>query len=278
MAIVRHLAVVSESKPVKLADLAAAVAALQIQITRDFTPVWRRPATIAAFPKLTDVPLDYWPVIVRDDIPYDAQGIHLDRDGLPFSLVLYDPSWSLTTSHEVLEMLGDPLGRRTRTAPSIKAGQGRVRYLVEVCDPSEASEFAYDINGVTVSDFYYPSYFDAEKTNGRRYSLTGAISAPRKVLKGGYLSWQDPATGHWWQQTYFGTKKFRDLGVFSKGTNPRRGTDGSTEVPRSVMTIAKAAGGGSAALAAANGGADSRSRASFLRAAVQRIIDASAGS
>ena len=277
MAIVRHLAVVSESKSVKLADLAAPVAALQIQITRDFVPVWRRPATIAALPKLVDVPLDHWPVIVRDDIPYDAQGIHLDRNGLPFSLVLYDPSWSLTTSHEVLEMLGDPLGRRTRTAPSIKAGQGQVRYLVEVCDPSEASDFAYDINGVTVSDFYFPAFFDAAKTDGRRYSFTGAITAPRKVLKGGYLSWQDPATGHWWQQTYFGTRKFRDLGVFTKGTNPRRGTDGATEVPRSPMTVASA-GDGPAALAAANGGADSRSRATYLRAAVQRIIDATSGS
>src|SRR5262245_35984399 len=155
MAVVRHLAVVSESKPVKVADLVAPVAALQIQITRDFAPVWRRPATIAVFDKLTNVPLDHWPVIVRDDIPYDAQGIHLDRDGSPFALVLYSTDWSLTTSHEVMEMLGDPLGRRTKTAPSIKAGQGRVRYLVEVCDPSEASDFAYQINGETVSDFYF---------------------------------------------------------------------------------------------------------------------------
>ena len=271
MAVVRNLAVVSESKSVKVADLVAPVAALQIQLTRDFAPVWRRPATVAVVDKLTNVPLDHWPVIVRDDIPYDAQGIHLDRDGAPFALVLYSADWSLTTSHEMLEMLGDPFGKRTRTAPSIKAGQGNVKYLVEVCDPSEAGDFAYQINGTTVSDFYFPAYFDAEKTDGRQYSYTSSIKAPRTVLKGGYLSWQDPATGHWWQQTYFGTKKFRDLGVFSQKTNPRRGTDGATDVPQQFMQ-GRPAAGDREAVAAANG--EPQARADFLRAEVRRIVAA----
>ena len=269
MAVVRNVAVVSESKSVKVADLVAPVAAMQIQITRDFAPVWRRPATIAVFDKLTSVPVDHWPVIVRDDIPYDAQGIHLDRDGSPFALVLYSPDWSLTTSHEVLEMLGDPLGTRTRTAPSIKAGQGQVKYLVEVCDPSEASDFAYDINGSTVSDFYLPSFFDAQKVDGRRYSFTNSIKSPRTILKGGYISWQVPSTREWWQQTYFGTKKFRNLGVFSQGTNPRRGTDGMTDVPASFMQSAPST---ARALAAANGAP--KERADFLRAEVRRIVAA----
>jgi hypothetical protein len=273
MAVVRHLAVVSESKSVKLADLVPPAAALQIQITRDFAPVWRRPATIAAFDKLTDVPLDHWPMIVRDDIPYRAQGIHLDKDGAPFSLILYGTGWSLTTSHEALEMLGDPLGNRMKSAPSIKPGQGRVRYLVEVCDPSEADAYAYEINGVTVSDFYLPSYFDTAKTAGRRYSFTGAVADPRTVLQGGYVSWQEPATGHWWQQTYFGGKQFKDLGVFAKGTNPRRGTDSATDIPESVMS-----GGGEArsraAVAAAGPDGDRTSRARDLRAEVRRIVAA----
>jgi hypothetical protein len=272
MAVVRHLAVVSESRSVKLADIAPTVAALQIQITRDFTPAWRRPATIAAVDKLVNVPLDHWPVIVRDDIPYDAQGIHLDQDGSPFSLVLYSEGWSLTTSHEVLEMLGDPLGKRTKTAPSIKSGQGRVRYLVEVCDPSEAGDYAYQINGVTVSDFYFPSYFDAAKTAGRKYSYTGAINAPRKVLQGGYLSWQDPATGHWWQQTFFGSKQFRDLGMFARGMNPRRATDSQTEVPQEAMTRGLTAATAMPPSSGPNG--DTGRRADYLRAQVKRIVAA----
>jgi len=137
---VQPLALVSESKQVKLADLVPVAAALQTQFVRDFTPKWHRPATITPFTKLTDVPLDAWPVIVRDDIPYDAQGIHLDKNGVPFSLVLWDAGWSLTTSHECLEMLADPFGKRVIPGRSPKRGQGRVEFLVEVCDPCEAAD------------------------------------------------------------------------------------------------------------------------------------------
>jgi len=40
------------------------------------------------------------------------------------------------------------------------------------------------------------------------------IKKPRQVLKGGYLSWHDPVTDHWFQETFFQghTAKFRDLG------------------------------------------------------------------
>ena len=185
MAIVRHLALVSDSTQIKLEDLVPVAAALQVQIVRDFVPQWRRPATVTPYRRLDDVPLTHWPMIVRDDIPYQAQGIHLDKDGVPFALILYSDGWSLTASHECLETVADPFGDRTRRGPSIKAGQGDARYLVEVCDPCEADRFAYLIDGAEVSDFYFPSYFDAKPKAGVEYSLTGAITMPRQVLTGG---------------------------------------------------------------------------------------------
>src|SRR6185436_6792280 len=157
----------------------------------------------------------YWPVIVRSklDVP-GAAGVHLDRRGRPFALVQASRDWSLTASHEACEMLVDPLGNRLRTAPSLKPGQRTARYLVEVCDPCEAPAYAYDIDGVTVSDFYTPDYFDARAARGTRYSLTGALKAPRQLLKGGYVSWQDAATNRWWQATWFEGARpaFRELG------------------------------------------------------------------
>jgi hypothetical protein len=65
-----------------------------------------------------------------------------------------------------------------------------------------------------VSDFYTPNFFDGKAAPGVRYSFTGAITKPRQVLPGGYLSWHEPHSGHWWQQTWFsGSKpKFVDLG------------------------------------------------------------------
>ena len=66
-----------------------------------------------AFDRLEDVPIGYLPMIVRDDIGFEgAAGIHLDDNGQPFALIQFSDSWSLTASHEMLEMLVDPLGNR----------------------------------------------------------------------------------------------------------------------------------------------------------------------
>src|SRR5262249_49364307 len=111
-------------------------------------------------------------------------------------------------------MLADPFGNRVVAAQSVKPGQGRVRYLVEVCDPSEDTQYGYTVNGLLVSDFYTPHFFDPVKSTAVRYSFTGAITAPRTILRGGYLSWIDPVSQHMWQQVWFGaTKQFRDLGA-----------------------------------------------------------------
>jgi hypothetical protein len=43
-------------------------AALQKQVTRDFGPVWQITGTVDAFETLETVPVDYWPVVIRDNI------------------------------------------------------------------------------------------------------------------------------------------------------------------------------------------------------------------
>src|SRR5262245_32125341 len=104
-----HVAMVSETDHVSFRALAKVSAALQKQVMRDLAPVWNIRATVDAFASLDDVPIDYWPIIIRDDIEMDgAQGVHLDKDGHPFGLVQFSDGWSLTSSHECLEMLVDP--------------------------------------------------------------------------------------------------------------------------------------------------------------------------
>src|SRR5712692_9387867 len=204
--LVRQLALVSESDLVTMSDLLHVSAALQKQASRDLAPIWDISATVDAFAKLEDVPDGYWPMIVRDDIGLDAAGVHEDKDGQPFALISSSSdldTWALTASHETLEMLVDPSGDRQVTGDSPKRRQGRVSFLVEVCDPCEAADFAYTVNGVLMSDFYTPHYFDPVAVSGVRYSYTGVITAPRQVLRGGYLSWADPVSGHWWQETWF---------------------------------------------------------------------------
>jgi hypothetical protein len=236
-----HVALVSETASLSLANLLPASAALQKQVTRDFGPLWSIEATVGAYAKLEDVPLDYWPVIIRDDIQTPgAAGVHEDNNGQPFALVQFSNQWSLTTSHEVLEMLADPFGRRMVAGQSPKSGQGRVQFLVEVCDPSEDSQFSYTVNGVMVSDFYTPKFFDPVTSPGVQYSFTGAIKEPRQVLKGGYLSWFHPPTKHFWQETFFsGTKPtFRDLGkLTASGQSFRSQVDRLTPRPETVKGL-----------------------------------------
>src|SRR5205807_3772490 len=125
--LVNNTALVSETTHISSAQLAKVSAALQKQATRDFGPVWNVHATVDAFARLQDVPVGYWPIIVRDDIHQPgAAGVHLDRNGQPFALVQYDQGWALTASHEMLEMLADPFGNRLIAGDSPKPRQGRV--------------------------------------------------------------------------------------------------------------------------------------------------------
>jgi hypothetical protein len=205
-ALMRQIALVCESELIAPGDLSKVAAALQKQATRDLSPIWEISATVDVFDKLEDVPVGYWSVIVRDDIDDpSAAGIHEDENGQPFALVTASSDinvWSITASHEALEMLVDPSGNRLVGADS-KMQKRRVNYLVEVCDPSEAAKNAYSCNGILVSDFYTPNYFDPVTAGGVRYSFTGAIKEPLQVLQGGYLSWQDPQSNSWWQETWF---------------------------------------------------------------------------
>src|SRR5438132_13123911 len=166
-ALTANIALVSETPVVDFSQVSIVAAALNKKVTRDFGPLWEVAATVSAFDQLESVPVDYWPVIIRDDINQPgAAGFHTDNNGQPFSLVQADDTWTLTSSHEVIEMLADPFGNRTiagsppPNSPDPVSGFDRVVYLVEVCDPCDSDQFAYSVNGVKVSDFITTHYYD----------------------------------------------------------------------------------------------------------------------
>lgn len=211
-----NLALVSEVPDVELSELNRVAAAIQKQIIRDFAPIWNLEAGITAFARPQEVPVDYWIVTLCYSVP-DGSGGHRDADGRPAAFVEWTDDWSLTASHEVLEMLADPWGKRLVAGPSLKPDQGRVEYLVEVADPCQSPDYAYTVNGEMVSDFYTPQFFDPVAADGVRYSFSGKITGPRQILPGGYISWFDSASQHWWQQQWYdGTKpNFVDCGELS---------------------------------------------------------------
>jgi hypothetical protein len=210
-----HIALVSLTSEVPERDLLQAGAAVQKQLTRDFTPIWGLPATLDTFADLASVPSDYHPVVVFgdpddlvgqldvaigpeiaaqliDDFERDRMaGLHLNAfTRQPFALVQASDAWSVTISHEVLEMIADPYGNRLIAASHPLDPAERVKYLLEVCDPCQ--NVWYPVNGVPVSDFYTPRYFDPVGLEGGRYSFTGQITRPLEILDDGYLSWIDP--------------------------------------------------------------------------------------
>ncbi|MGO9975865.1 MAG: hypothetical protein ACLP01_24285 [Solirubrobacteraceae bacterium] len=192
-------------------------AALQTQVVRDFAPLWGVSAVISPFASLEDVPAGYIPIaIVSRDLTGHWSAFHFTLGGSPFALVQCQADWSLAASHEMLEILCDPTGQVTAVAPSLAdrrrdaldkvhradavvdgksdyEPQGQVEYLLEICDPCEAS--TYRINGVLVADFVTPKYYEASPTEAARYSFTGRIRSPLTLLAGGYISWRTSLPG-----------------------------------------------------------------------------------
>ena len=113
MTLIAQLALVSDTPELGVSELTTVAAALQKQIARDVAPIWDLQGTVDGFMHLDDVPPGYWPIIVRDDIEKDFAGFHCDQEGQPMALVTSGPGWSVTASHEAIEMLVDPFGNRT---------------------------------------------------------------------------------------------------------------------------------------------------------------------
>jgi hypothetical protein len=204
----QHIALVSRSVKVSLSDLTHVAAALQAQVSGDFAPAWGISATVDVFPAIPAVPLGYWIITIEDQVAGGIQGIHrFDSTGQPFAVVRYDAAWTITASHECLEMLADPSCNRLVAGPSPMPGQGHVLFLVEVCDPCEGPSYAYPINGVAVSDFYLPAYLaDGAAVPGHRYSQRRTLMRPRQVANGGYLSWYEPVAHRFWQLHVLGNQ------------------------------------------------------------------------
>jgi hypothetical protein len=198
-----HVALVPETATsVDPSELALVAAAIQRQISRDFAPVWGIDATLDAFPALELVPLGYWPDIITQRELGDDEGFHLTNDRDPYAIVEALPGWSLTASHEILEMLADPSGTRTipTASPDPDAPFARVELLVEICDPCQSADCAYTVNDVLVSDFVTPAFFEPPGRGqaGRQqdYSFRGNVEGPQRLARGGAMTWLDRALGH----------------------------------------------------------------------------------
>jgi hypothetical protein len=232
--VTRHIALVPNTTEVDIDDLHQVTAALSIQITRDFGPLWAVTATVEAFTSESEVPPGHWIVTIEtSDTPGDP-GFHTSDNNQPSASVRFADDWSVRVSHEILEMLADPFGNTLQAGPAIDNPTTTVQYLVEVCDPCEKS--TYQINGTAVADFYTRQYLDPVSSPNARYSFTGSILQPREVLPGGYVSWFDPGKNQWFQLQLFGEEPETvavDSGAFDGGSL-RECIDRATRTVRAV--------------------------------------------
>ena len=192
IAYIRDTAVISD------AMVAVYVAAQQIQVTRDFAPLWGVDATCVAIPAGGAIPAGAWQLWFKDHSDQDgALGYH-DDQGNPIAYVftaddLADGvSWTVTASHETLEMIGDPDIKQVRDS-------GGFEYAYEACDACEDDSLAYLVNGHLMSDFVLPSWFDP---NGAApYTFRNTIHAPLTLAVGGYIGVRQLPNGQWTQRT-----------------------------------------------------------------------------
>lgn len=173
----------------RMDDLARVAAALQVQVNRDFAPLWRTSAMITAA-AWEAMPAGHCPIIVQDTL--DAPGVHgphrTRADDSPYVLIPYGPSWSLTASHALLCLLANPTGSARKPGLSCMRGQGIVEHMLDICAPCQDIACAYAIHGVVVSDFCTPAFF-GEGLPYQPYSVTGALRKPLHPAPGGQTTW-----------------------------------------------------------------------------------------
>ena len=198
-----QICVFNQSTVLTDADIAPAIPALNKQVVQDFKPVWGVDAEVkfAAGGKPT---AGTWQVGIFDNSDQaGALGYHdLTQDGLPLGKVFaatdkqYGSAWTVTASHEILEMLGDP---DINLCASVPFERTMRFYAYEVCDACEDDPYGYKIDGVLVSDFVFPSWFQYfRQPNSTQFDFQKKITEPLQLLPGGYISILDLDAGIGW--------------------------------------------------------------------------------
>jgi hypothetical protein len=201
------VAVLNASSVLKDSEIGKAMPALQTQVHRDFASAWGIDADLVAVPKGSNPPSGAWWLVILDSSDVaGALGYHdLTSEGLPLGKVFAETDrtnglqWTVTASHELLEMLADP---DINLAAYVDQPGGGIRlYAYEVCDPCEADEFGYQLDGTFVSDFVHPAWFESfRKAGSTQFDQQSRIKEPFQLLSGGYIGIFDCPSGNGWTQ------------------------------------------------------------------------------
>lgn len=191
-----------------------AIRAINRQIREDFEPYWSFGASLrlegaigATIDKrqLAEMRGDAILYITdKADIPR-ALGYHeANFRGIPYGFVFMDvckklnESWTVTLSHEALELIADAQGNLLVQGPHPAERSRTVFHWFEMCDAVQSQ--TYLIDGIEVSNFVLPMYFTPNEEEGARNDflarkIDGKTLASFGVSPGGYIGFFDPKTG-----------------------------------------------------------------------------------
>jgi len=201
------IAVTNASTCLNDAQVEAVLPALQQQVSLDFRGYWDLDCALTFHDEENKLPAGWWQIVVTDDPDQaGALGYHeMTSAGAPLGKVFAGldlesgASWTVTLSHELLEMLADPWINWCA-----QGSDGRV-YALEVCDAVEADELGYEIEGVLVSDFVTPKWF--ETTEADRVDFKEHVAKALELAAGGYIGVLDPGKG--WTQVMAASGEMR---------------------------------------------------------------------
>lgn len=195
-----NISIVNKSTVFKDADLPTVCNGLQIQLTRDFYPIWGFNAKIWYTPLGANPTADHWALFILDNATQAGElGVHdVTPAGLPLGQAFAETaiadgsSIERTLSHELGEMGADP-------HVNLTAQVGSILYAYEPFDAPEADAYGYDITipdgwtgagtKVLVSDFVTPNWFQPGSTGP--FDFMNHITAPLQLLPGGYIGFLD---------------------------------------------------------------------------------------
>lgn len=203
-----NISIINQSTQLSNTVIQAAIPDLQTQITRDFFPVWGVNAQLV-FTTGTP-PQNNWQLIILDSYSQaNVLGYHETTIvGLPIGYVFLNNSaqanvpWTVTASHELLEMLGDPdinLSVLTDNSPYQTSDETWL-FAYEICDPVQDVSLAYMINSTKVSDFVYPSWFESFwQPFSTQFDYSNNLFVPFQVGSGGYAEVNQVTSNNGWQ-------------------------------------------------------------------------------
>ena len=196
-----QLAIMNESTVVTDTAVEAMLPALAQQWNTDLAAAWAvESVAMTSVQRGTQPPAGAWWLVFLDDSDQaQALAYHdLTAEGLPIAKVFVKTiaadgsSLSVGTSHELCEMAVDPW-----LNAAFQDLQGTF-WAAEVCDPVEDDSYGYTIDGVLVSDFVLPAWFDPSPSVKGPLHHGGLAMAAFAVLDGGYAQ-KFTATGQWQQ-------------------------------------------------------------------------------